>query len=125
MKCADQTDGIDVYSLGGVFYYLLADGYKPWYYIGTYDKGVKEILAGEQPRLPRWEEYKSYGEKVVAHVKQRSKHPLFLALAEVMSKCWAFESKDRPSSMQVVQMLEERWRKIHPSSNKGSGKKLL
>jgi len=119
MKCADQTDGIDVFSLGGIFYYILSDGQKPWYYIRSYDEGVKLILNGEQPRLPNVEEYKRDGERSVAQVKERSKHPAFIALKEVMSKCWAFKPKDRPSSLQVVQMLEDKWHEINPSTTRG------
>jgi len=109
MECADQSDGIDVYSLGGVFYYILSDGEKPWYYAKSYKKGVDAILRGQMPRLPGVEEYGSYGKEIVGKVRERSKHPAFVALRDVMRRCWAFEPKDRPSSLQVLQMLEEKW----------------
>ncbi|KAL9180863.1 hypothetical protein ACHAXT_011316 [Thalassiosira profunda] len=121
MDCADQADTIDVYSLGGVFYYLMSDGKKPWYYVSSYKKGVARILDGEQPRLPNLEEYESYGEKAMARIRERSKHPAFVALQEVTAKCWAFEPEERPSSHEVVKMLEEKWRDIHASARKDSG----
>lgn len=109
MDCADQSDGIDVYSLGGVFYYILSDGEKPWYYTKSYKTGVDAILRGEMPRLPGVEEYRSYGKEISGKFRERSKHPAFAALRDVMRRCWAFEPKDRPSSLQVVQMLEQKW----------------
>jgi serine/threonine protein kinase len=109
--CAEQRDSIDVYSLGGVFYFLLSDGMKPWYYIKSFDSAVKEIQKGRQSSLPPADAYEeAFGENVVAHVKERSSHPAFLALKEVMEKCWAFKPTDRPSSLQVVEMLKA---KIH------------
>jgi hypothetical protein len=29
-----------------------------------------------------------------------------------MMKCWEFKPEDRPSSLQVVQMLEEKWNDV-------------
>ena len=120
LRCSDddesvaaQDDTIDVYSLGGVFFYLLSDGKKPYYHIGSYDKAAKLILSGEKPRLPDvTKEYSSYDDEIVEMVKRRSKHPLFIALKGIMIKCWAFKPSDRPSSFEVVQMLEEKWNEI-------------
>lgn len=109
--CAEQRDSIDVYSLGGVFYFLLSDGMKPWYYIKSFDSAVKEIQKGRQSSLPPADAYEeAFGENFVAYVKERSSHPAFLALKEVMEKCWAFNPTDRPSSLKVVEMLKA---KIH------------
>ena len=52
MDCADQADTIDVYALGGVFYYLLSDGRRPWYHVDDYDTAVERILGGEKSQLP-------------------------------------------------------------------------
>ena len=108
---AQQDDRIDVFSLGGVFYYLLSDGEKPWYHLRSYDKAVKEWLNGEKPRLPTINEYS--GEKTIAFVEKRSNHPAFVALKGIMRKCWAFKPKDRPSSFEVTQMLEKKWSEIN------------
>lgn len=121
-KCADQNDRIDVYSLGGVFFYLLSDGKKPWYHVPNYDKAVRMILDGEKPRLPRIEEYeRKYDREALPFLEERSKHPAFVALREVMRECWAFEPKDRPSSLEVVRMLEEKWSEIYPSNDSKPG----
>jgi len=109
MDCADQDDAIDVFALGGVFYFLLSDGEKPWYYLHNYDKAVKLWLKGEKPRLPAIDEHASNNKNLIV-AKERSKHPAFVALAEVMMKCWAFKPEDRPSSLEVVKMLEEKWK---------------
>ena len=118
MECANQTDRIDVFSLGGVFFYILSDGKKPWYNGGSYKKSVAKILNGEQPTLPTIEEYntREFDKKVVAFVRERSKHPAFTALKKVMSKCWEFEPEDRPSALRVVEMLEEEWERMYPST---------
>ena len=122
MECAEQADTIDVFSLGGVFFYLLSDGEKPWYHLHSeglgYNDAVKGILNGEKPRLPNSDEYRSDGEKIVQFVKERSKHPAFVALKEIMTKCWAFKPEDRPSSKEVVQMLEKKWSEIKASKSK-------
>merc|ERR1712194_330209 len=123
MKCADQSDRIDVFALGGVFYFLLSDGEKPWYYIRSYDEGVKRWLNGEKPRLPKPDEYqdcgkRDCGELVRAFVEERAKHPAFLAVKKVMTKCWALKPEERPSSLQVVHMLEEKWREMKSSARR-------
>jgi len=43
----NQTEAIDVYALGGVFYYLLSGGRKPWYYVAEYNEAIHCILCGE------------------------------------------------------------------------------
>lgn len=122
MDCADQSDAIDVYSLGGVFFFLLSDGRKPWYYMERYDRAVKAILNGETPRLPEVEEYgREFGGEIAALVRERSRHPAFARLREVMIRCWSLEPGDRPLSSWVVQMLEEGRREIDASSQKGKG----
>ncbi len=125
MDCADQSDGIDVYALGGVFYYLLSDGRRPWYYVEDYDSAVERILGGEKSALPGEipegvEEELGEGavtgdeeSDVDAPIeRERSSHPARAALKEIMMKCWEFKPEDRPSSLQVVQMLEEKWNDV-------------
>ena len=126
MDCADQSYTIDVYALGGVFYYLLSDGRRPWYYVEDYDLAVERILGGEKSSLPNEipeeEEEEELGEGVIAgdeefevdapSRRERSRHPALAALREIMMKCWEFKPEDRPSSLQVVQMLEEKWNDV-------------
>jgi len=35
-----------------------------------------------------------------------------VALREVMMKCWEYKPEDRPSSLRVVQMLEDKWNEM-------------
>jgi serine/threonine protein kinase len=139
MDCADQADTIDVYALGGVFYYLLSDGRRPWYYVDDYDTAVERILGGETSRLPddlllaEQEEERDDGgdiaagngeerEEEAARRRERSTHPAFVALREVMMKCWEYKPEDRPSSLRVVQMLEDKWNEmIAPTILNGYG----
>jgi serine/threonine protein kinase len=122
MKCADQSDRIDVFALGNIFYYLLSDGQSPWYYLRNYDEGVKRWLEGDHPRLPAAEEYRAAdeyrdrGENLTALVVARSQHPAFVALTGVMTQCWALAPEKRPSSWRVVQLLEEKWRETNPAA---------
>ena len=128
MDCADQADTIDVYALGGVFYYLLSDGRRPWYYVDDYETAVKRILGGETSQLPDDLLLLAEGggdrdgggiarggkerEEEAARRRERSTHPAFVALREVMMKCWEYKPEDRPSSLRVVQMLEDKWNEM-------------
>lgn len=98
MDCANQDDSIDVYSLGGVFYFILSDGLDPYEGL-EYDIAVGRILKGDLPMLPL------DGDDLKK--KERSGHPAFVALKDIMLRCWRFEPKDRPSSLEVVRMFEE------------------
>ncbi len=101
---------IDVFSLGGVFFFLLSNGLKP-YFQSSFDDAVSDILGGRLPELPDDSDYKEYlyysSEKVDFAIK-RSEHPLYIALQDVMKQCWSFKPEDRPTSLEVVQMLEEK-----------------
>ena len=109
INCSNRTDGAtDVFSLGSIFFFLLSDGRKPWYHMGTYSEVINLILKGEQPRLPNIAEYSEFGNETIAQVTHRLKHPAFIALKEIMAKCLALRPNDRPSSMQLVQMFEEK-----------------
>jgi len=114
MECADQSAAIDVFSLGGVFYFLLSNGLHP-YFQSSYDNAVRDILQGKLPKLPDDADYRRYlnfSDKQIDFVIMRSKHPLFVALQDVMKKCWSFDPEYRPTSLEVVQMLEARLQKI-------------
>jgi serine/threonine protein kinase len=140
-NCANQTDTIDVYSLGGVFYYLLSGGMNPWYYIQKYDRAVQWIVNGETSKLPEELPVKKKKKKRVKHdsesgvynegesdaktkrqqQQQRMRmehfnHPASVALREVMMKCWEYNPEDRPSSLEIVQMLEEKWDEMNGST---------
>jgi hypothetical protein len=110
MDCADQDDKIDVFSLAGVFYFLLSDGLDPFGEL-DFEDAVGRILKGELPDLPPLDK-KGYdakldgnGEELV--LKERSMHPAFVAVEDIMLKCWRFDPNDRPSSFEVVKMFED------------------
>jgi hypothetical protein len=115
MDCADQSAAIDVFSLGNVFFFMLANGLKP-YFQHSYDHAVRDILQGILPELPDDNDYLRYlhfSDEQIDFVIKRSNHPLFVALQDVMKKCWSFDPEDRPTSLEVVQMLEARLQKIN------------
>ena len=121
-KCADQTDSIDVFSLGNVFFFLLSDGEKPYYQLRgpkNFPEAVGRIGRGVWPELPGPEEYyyddseDDGDEEVEASFRAgRTDHPAYQALVEVMHKCWAYDSEKRPTSLEVVVMLEDAVRRI-------------
>ena len=117
--CVGQDDKIDVWALGGVFYYLLSDGQMPFYYVDDFDEKMKLILGGAKSKLPdsvfppSGEDAEIYDaeerRRISRRREERSKHPAHAALGEVMMECWEYKPEDRPSSLRVVQMLEKKW----------------
>lgn len=115
IDCADQSAAIDVFSLGSVFFFLLSNGLKPYFEYSSYHQAVKDILLDKMPELPDASDYKEYlyfNDKEADFAMKRSKHPLFIALQDIMKKCRSFKPEDRPTSLEVVQMLEERLQRI-------------
>jgi len=94
MNCVDQNDAIDTFSLGGVFFFLLTNGFDPYYDVRSYNNAIKD---GEIPHIPK---------------RLDLDHPAYDALRDVMIKCMAFNLSDRPSSLEVVHMLEEKLQQI-------------
>ena len=97
--CVDQSDLVDTYSLGSVFFYLLTNGMQPFYDVRSYGKAIK---AGELSHVPK-----------ILNLD----HPAYTALIEVMNKCMAGKLNDRPSSLEVVQMLEVKVKQIEQLAN--------
>jgi hypothetical protein len=107
VDCGDQTSAIDVFSLGGVFFYILTNGLRPYFHT-SFSNAVKNITHGEIPKLPDHDDYKKYlrfYDEEIDFVTKRAKHPLLVALQDVMKRCWSFNPSDRPTSLEVVQML--------------------
>lgn len=107
VDCGDQTSAIDVFSLGGVFFYILSNGLKPYFHT-SFSNAVKNILQGEIPELPDHDDYKHYlhfNDEEIDFVTKRAKHPLLVVLQDVMKRCWSFNPSERPTSLEVVQML--------------------
>jgi hypothetical protein len=105
MDCADQNDSIDVFSLGGVYFYILSDGLDPYFEM-DFDTAIKRILSGKLPQLPPIRHYEKLGENAIDFVKKRANHPAFRALQRIIQNCWRFKPEDRPSSLEVLKMFE-------------------
>ena len=95
--CVDVNEKIDTFTLGGIFFFLLTDGEAPFYHVRNFGDHIK---AGEMPSIPK-EVADSIGD-----------HPAFEALSEMVARCRALRIEDRPSSLEVVQMLEDKLRTI-------------
>lgn len=89
-NCVDQNEGIDIFSLGGVFFFLLTNGFDPYYDVRNYMPSIKK---GELPHIPS---------------RLDLDHPAYDALRDIMIKCMTAKLSDRPSSLEVVYMLEEK-----------------
>ena len=125
MDCADQDDRIDVYSLGGIIYFIVT-GRRPWHY-RSFGSATRRILDGETSLWPGDEGYggedddggggRHGGGRDRGGRRERrpdgggpdgrTDHPAVRTLREVASRCWAYRPEDRPSSLEVVRMLED------------------
>jgi hypothetical protein len=92
--CIDVNEKIDTFALGGIFFFLLSDGEAPFYNVRHYGDNIKD---GKLPPVPR---------------SAVNDHPAFEALSEMVVRCRALRIEDRPSSLEVVRMLEDKLRKI-------------
>jgi serine/threonine protein kinase len=94
----DVNEKIDTFTLGGIFFFLLSDGRAPFYNERNHGDHIK---VGEMPMLPK---------------SAVSDHPAFEALSELVFRCRALRIEDRPTSLEVVRMLEDKLRKIELGS---------
>ena len=135
-RCADQDDRVDVYALGGVIYFIVSGGLKPWHY-ATFKMRRAGLEEGKTSMFPGDEGYswedgglgrrdrkreargrgRGKGAKAAAekrkHPDGRLDHPAVRALREVVARCWAYRPEDRPSSLEVLRMLEDGLEKFH------------
>eukprot|EP00581_Thalassiosira_minuscula_P015079 CAMPEP_0183732958 /NCGR_PEP_ID=MMETSP0737-20130205/39809_1 /TAXON_ID=385413 /ORGANISM="Thalassiosira miniscula, Strain CCMP1093" /LENGTH=561 /DNA_ID=CAMNT_0025966113 /DNA_START=85 /DNA_END=1766 /DNA_ORIENTATION=- len=80
-----ETEKIDIYSMGNIFYSLLTDK-DPWEETST-NKAQKNVMKGKRPEVP-------------ASIKT-SKNPVDVALRKVMWRCWQHKPEDRPRARSV------------------------
>ena len=77
-----------------------------------YGTSVERIVAGENPRLPRAKEYEYFGKSTAEMVREHARDAAYVALEEVMTRCWAFEPAERLNLIEVMQMLDGRLEEI-------------
>lgn len=94
--CALQTDAVDTFSLGGIFYYLLSNGSDPRFTKERYRMAIREKNVHFLP-----DNYATLEELV-------RPDPASIALMEVMIKCMALKMEDRHTVLDIVQILEEK-----------------
>lgn len=111
-KCTDRSAASDVHSLGNILYYILSNGLRPFYQFNRETNSIAindYILKGKFPKLPTpldYKHYKNFTDEQIDFVTRRQEHPLLVVVRDVMKGCWSFDAKDRPTSLEVVQMLE-------------------
>lgn len=111
-ECTDRSAASDVHSLGNILYYILSNGLRPFYQFNRETNSIAindYILKGKLPKLPTpldYKQYKNFTDEQIDFVMKRQEHPLLVVVRDVMKGCWSFDAKDRPTSLDVLQMLE-------------------
>jgi hypothetical protein len=95
-KKGAQTDKVDVFSMGSVFYYILT-GHAPFEKL-EWETAIQKIKSGVEPPLPR-------------NIRN-STDPSIVAVVEAMRKCRQFSAQDRANSMQISTLLSDALEKI-------------
>merc|ERR1712029_174472 len=90
-KYKEENEMIDVYSMGNIFYTILAgempfDGQKE-------SKAQKKVKEGRRPSIP--------------HEVLESEDPAIKVLINVTQRCWEQEPEDRPSASRVRDELKK------------------
>lgn len=120
------THAIDVYSLGGLMYYLLTDGLRPYDNPeeGSLDalQVMKRIANGRLPILPtKWRhfleatedfgrafEWNASAATTVPAIKSEQDVIAIItgSLMHAMTACWSYNPLDRSSARQIAEFLE-------------------
>ncbi len=92
----EQTEKIDVYSLGNVIFSILT-GLYPFDDLEMED-AQKKVMNGETPPIP------------VEYLK--SNHPIDKALVQAMKMCWVYNWQDRANASDVRDFLMNTWKSV-------------
>lgn len=91
-----QTEKVDIYSMGNIFYYILS---KEWPFERMKsEEGQKRIIAGERPKLSK--------------EIQSSKDPAILAVINAMNHCWIHDPAKRATASEINKLLESQLRQM-------------
>jgi serine/threonine protein kinase len=88
-KYDPQTEKVDVYSMGNIFYFILSMKW-PFEDMKS-DDGQKRIIDGERPELPS--------------AVRKSHDPAIMAIVEAIQGCWIQDPKERATAADVSNAL--------------------
>ena len=94
-----ETEKIDVYSLGNIFYVMLMKIYP----FEDSDEAQKKIKSGERP---------SFDQSIINHPD-----PFVQALYTATNKCWRHDPKNRPTAYEIQTFLTTEYDKIKQQLN--------
>ena len=81
-----QTEKIDIYSLGNVFYGILTERW-PFYKVYKDKEAQKRIIGGERPKISEF--------------FRNSTSPFDKAMIKVIEMCWTHDPKERPPARKI------------------------
>ena len=98
----EETEKIDIYSVGNIFYTLLTD-LEPW---ADYSekKAQKRVLDGKRPKVPE--------------EKKQSVDFVDVALRQAMYGCWLTDPKERPRARKIADYLSSKLQKLRVNDAK-------
>ena len=96
---APQTEKIDVYSMGNMFFSLLMgdDPFQKDYDKGGSKRVTRKVIKGKRPQL--------------SQDLLESKDPIVKVLREAMARCHVHDWKERASAKEIAEMLTVVWKK--------------
>ena len=97
-----QTEKVDVYSLGNIFYGILT-GEWPFHHESSEKKAQKRLIAGERPSI--------------ADKHRNSSDPFDQAMIKAIEMCWIQKPEERANARQVQKFIKEVLRQQGVSPN--------
>lgn len=97
----NQTEKIDIYSMGNVFFYLLTKVW-PFQHLDSSD-AQKEIIEGKRPKL--------------SNKLKASKDESKIALIKALKMCWVHDPKKRATAREIQKKLLLTLDKVWPANN--------